>query len=369
MYILEKTVNKYKVLACANEQLILSKGSSLYSSDLDLSDIKLICRIPSIRSISNLSGIRLLERILRLGISSFLILDEEWGLAVRKNEIWRINLQEKTATLDFIIPNNRKTLTLTLIKNINGFEDSIVFGEYFNNPSMLPVNIWSCPVKSPRNWSICFTFPQYEINHIHNIVIDNDKKSLWILAGDFGNGARICKASKNFESVNTIFSGKQQYRATWLHTLNDKKYYATDSQIDHNFLCGIETNFYGQVSSKLTSINGSSIYAATGSNAIFFSTAVEPGSPSGNLLIDLFERKIGNGIKSNQSVIYMIGIDDKIEELFRADKDIWPLRLAQFGTFIFPSGMMPDDRLYVYGCALKNFENATLFFKKTSSNY
>ena len=152
-------------------------------------------------------SVRLLERILRLNISSFLILDEEWGLAVRKNEIWRVNFREGTVSFDFLVPEGRKILALTLVKGVQGFDDAIVFGEYFNNPSMLPVNIWRCPLVSSGHWSIGFTFSSGQINHIHNVVVDKDRSALWILTGDFDNAALICLASKNFEEVNVIFGG------------------------------------------------------------------------------------------------------------------------------------------------------------------
>jgi hypothetical protein len=364
MYSLTKVVKGYKPVACADGSIILSKGSSLYLADLDLLNIKFLCRLPALRILYNLPRIRLLERILRLSISSFLILDDEWGLAVRKNEIWRVNLRDGTVSLDFLVPEGRKILALTLVKDVQGFDDSIVFGEYFNNPSMLPVNIWRCPLVSPSSWSIGFTFSAGQINHVHNIVVDIDRSALWILAGDFDKAARICLTSKNFEEVNVILSGDQQCRATWMHRLKDVVFYATDSQLEANSLCILDEQDKCLTSRRIAKIEGSSIYAGFGKYEIFFSTAVEPGMPTGNMLIDLFETKIGDGIASRQSVIYGFTYDGLIKELFRADKDIWPMTLAQFGTFTFPSGVMPDDRFYAYGCALSKFDDSCLIFLK-----
>ena len=365
MYSLIKVVKGYKPLAYANGSIILSKGPCLYLADSGLLNIKFLCRLPSLHFIYRLPRVRLFERVLRLHISSFLILDNEWGLAVRKNEIWRVNLHDGTVTLDFLIPENRKLLRLTLVKDMQGFDDTIVFGEYFNNPSMRPVNIWRCPLNSPGEWSIGFTFPEGQINHIHNIVLDKYRLKLWILTGDFDKAAGIYLTNKNFEEVNMFLSGNQQYRAAWIHRLKDTVFYATDSQLEANSLCVLDEQD-NVTSQKIAPIEGSSIYAAFGANDIFFSTTVEPGMPTGNRLIDLFQTKPGAGIASCQSVIYGFNEDGLIKELFRADKDIWPMVLAQFGTFTFPSGLMLDDRFYAYGCALSKFDDSCLMFLKNN---
>jgi hypothetical protein len=292
------------------------------------------------------------------------MIDGNWGLAVRKDEIWRVNLQDGSVSLDFVVPNGRKILALTLVKGVDGFDDSVVFGEYFNNPSMLPVNIWQSPLAKPGNWSIKYTFPAGKINHIHNIVVDDMLSSVWILAGDFDPASQICLGHNNFGVVDVVLSGNQQMRATWIHRLNGKIFYATDSQLEANYTCELDEKNENIVSRKLERIQGSSIYAAVGKSEVFFSTAVEPGLPSGNVFIDLFTTKIGKGIASHQSFIYVLNKDGLAEVLFRAQKDIWPMNLAQFGTFTFPSGVMPDQRFYAYGCAVREFDDSCMLFSK-----
>jgi hypothetical protein len=365
MYSLFKVIKGYKPLACGVDKIVLSKGGSLFLADLDLTNIKLLCRLPSTNFLYRLPRVRLLERILRLGISSFLIIDSNWGLAVRKDEIWRVNLQDGSLRLDFLVPNGRKILALTLIKGLDGFDDSVVFGEYFNNPSMLPVNIWQSTLARPGSWSIKYTFPAGKINHVHNILVDNKLSSVWILAGDFDAASQICLGHNNFGVVDVVLSGNQQMRATWMHRLNGKLFYATDSQLEANSTCLLEEKNEIITSRRLERIEGSSIYAAIGKFEVFFSTAVEPGLPKGNIFIDLFTAKIGKGIDSPQSFIYVLNEDGLAEVLFCAQKDIWPMNLAQFGTFTFPSGLMPDQRFYAYGCAVRNFDDSCmLFFKK-----
>ncbi len=39
------------------------------------------------------------------------------------------------------------------------------------------------------------------------------------------------------------------------------------------------------------------------------------------------------------------------------------MRLAQFGTFMFPQGTMPDGKFYAYGNAVRKFDDMTLCFE------
>jgi hypothetical protein len=367
MYFLTKVIKGYRPLACADGRVVLSKGGNLYLADLDLLNIKFLCSLPRTSALHRLPRIRLFERIFRLSISYFLVLDSNWGLAVRRGEIWRVNLKDGSVSLDFLVPKARKILSLSLVKGLDGFDDSVVFGEYFNNPSMQSVNVWHCPLTSLGSWSICYTFPAGRINHIHNIVMDTKLSSLWILAGDFDEAAQICLAHNNFGVIDVILRGNQQSRATWIHRLNDKAFYATDSQLEANCICVLDESNEFITTKRLDGIEGSSIYFVTGKSEVFFSTAVEPGLPTGNIFVDLFTTKIGKGINSRQSVIYELNPDGKSKVLFRAEKDLWPMNLAQFGTFTFPSGVMPDQRFYAYGCALKDFDDSCMLFVRNNS--
>jgi hypothetical protein len=57
-----------------------------------------------------------------------------------------------------------------------------------------------------------------------------------------------------------------------------------------------------------------------------------------------------------------------VSQLYSAEKDAWPFRLAQFGTFIFPTGIMPSNTLYVYGVALKGVDGSCLVFRRANEN-
>lgn len=364
MYKLSRVIKSYRPLACGQDYMIVARGRVLYKADLDLTNIRLLCTLPPQHKIETLPRLRSAERILRLGISSFLLLDEEWGLAVRGSTIFRVNIQSGVFKLEFTIPNGRKILTLSYIKGETKVQDTIMFGEYFENMDMAPVNAWSCPVDQPGDWKIAFTYPSGSINHIHNIVPAPELGGVIILAGDFEQAAGIWLYSIKSQKLTPILIGSQAYRATWLCQLNNSYFYATDSQLSPNSLCQFHLNEGIASANTISEIEGSSIYAGYGKQYCYFSSTVEPGAPTGNFLRDVFERTPGPGILSSSAYIYAIDASGELQTLFSSEKDIWPMRLGQFGTFSFPSGVMPDGRFYAYGQALKMYDDCCLIFEK-----
>jgi len=96
---------------------------------------------------------------------------------------------------------------------------------------------------------------------------------------------------------------------------------------------------------------------------LIFSSTVKPGALTGGRLRDIFDRKPGPRILANAAALYSFE-EGQLTEIFRADKDRWPMRLAQFGTFQFPTGIMPADRFFACGQALKGQDGHCLLFKR-----
>lgn len=360
-YRLQKSVLGYKPLYCLDDRIIIGNGNGLFSATLDLENIEYICELPEK---TPLSRFRLFERIFRGGIQTIALLDRDTILAVCKSKIWKVSLLDGSFTLDFEIPGNKKLLNLTKIIGINGFNECICFGEYFNNPHMEYVRIWSRPLKSDGQWNIVHTFDKGQINHIHNIIPDPSLGAAWVLAGDFEQGASMWLANENFKYVKSVIRGDQTCRAVWMQRVKNNEYcYATDSQINTNSFKKLIYSDNSCQTEQIVEIEGSSIYATAGNNVVVFSTAVEPGVPTGIVIRDIFETKPGAGIKSKYACIYVMDGSYRTREIFRAKKDLLPFRLAQFGTFMFPGGKLPQGYIYAYGVGVKNFDNVCMVFK------
>ena len=356
-----KSISGYKPLLCVDNGVLVSRGDRLFMSSIDLDYFEPLCKLPT----SAFPRVRLLERILRGGIQTATPLAGNSVLVVRGREIWRTSLASGTCELEFQLPEGRKLLNLTSITGVQGFDNVVCFGEYFFNPAMEPVRIWTRPIEPSGKWSIACVFGAGEINHIHNIIADAKMGGAWVLTGDFGHGAAIWFAKNGFGTIAPILRGAQNCRAAWLCAGANQSYmFATDTQMAPNTLNVLRASDGGWSAEPIYSLEGSSIYAGQGTDCAVFSTTVEPGEPSGKFIKDLFDVQLGPGIRSRFAAIYTIDSEGTLTELFRRTKDRLPFRLFQFGTFSFPGGVFPVGYIYAYGIALVDYDDTCLIFQK-----
>lgn len=349
-----RTAPSVKPLAIYDNKIICySKGKLVYIG-FDLEYIATICNLS--RPISLLSGSRTLDRIFRLSPSCAIVFNGSIYVSFR-NLIFDVDLSSGLIKESLVLKNGRKALSFSILD----YEDSqcIAFGEYGSNPGRDPVNIW---IKSRNtDWNTFYTFPDGAIEHIHYVAYINNKTI--VLTGDFGSAAAINEIKPFSNSTfNTQLLSGQKARACWIHAHQDSVYYATDTQICDNYLYKLSSDLAHVLES--TPLNGSSIYSCKSDSTIFFSTTVEPGAPSGNLVKDLLETKIGAGIKSKLAFIYALTSDGNLYEVASGKKDRWPFRLGQFGSFSFPTGTMPDSLLITYATGLNKLDGKILLLAK-----
>ena len=357
---LKQSLKGMRPLAVLPDWLIFYKNNSIYKAKHDnLLDPILICKLPISNPIQKLTkNFHFLKRVIRSYPSNAIIFNGELFIS-RRSEIWRCDINNGNLTLDFKIPNNRRLLNFSIISN-NQISKQLVFGEYFDNPKMKPVQLWSRKAGS-MNWSKCATFADGEVNHVHSLFCKN--KKVYILTGDFKQASGIWESDFNFSTLKPVARGKQSYRASWMEKLDNRIYIANDTQFEVNHLYEFkDKNDTNLTLRPIISLDGSSIYSGHSSKEIFFSTTVEPGQKTGNFILDLLETKRGPGILSSKASIMNIDKQGHVSKIFSAEKDFWPFRLAQLGTFIFPSGTMPPNILYAYCIALKKFDGSCLVF-------
>lgn len=340
--------------------LLCYSNNSIYHIGYNLRDPLFISKFPSTGFLSSIAPkIRSVDRVFRLSPNHALTMDGNLFIA-RRSEIWRCDLKTGKLVLDFIIPDNRRALELVKLTHPNG-EVEIIFGEYFSNPTHKSVRIWGRSNQNLR-WTVKNEFSQGEIEHIHAISIIGAR--IFVLCGDFQHAAGIWISDKKFSSLTPILRGSQCFRAAWIKEINGRIFYATDTQLEQNYLHELLIDGDVVTSIKLIPLDGSSIYSGSNLNSRFFSTTVECGLPTGNLIKDIFETRRGPGILSSQANIYSFDTDAKLEKIFSAEKDFLPFRLSQFGTFLFPSGDLPKNTIVAYGNALSGVDNTCLVFKK-----
>lgn len=307
-----------------------------------------------------ISRVNLLNRLLRLGIRTSIRLSSNILLICIKNKIYEYDLTNNILLNGYYIAGTGRPLYFTEIKQIEEFEDAVVFGEYCANQGKLSVSILKRKYKN--NWDKIYTFKDGLINHIHNIIPDPYGKCLWILTGDTGNSMGIWRARKNFEIVEPVLVGRQEYRACMAWPTKDGLIYATDSPYEKNYLKLLVYNNSQYLINNIAELNGSVIYGCELNSNIVFSTTVEPNGIYRNKLEAILSVKKGDAIMNDYTYTYMY--DGKsIRKIYRNKKDIYPFVPFQFGTIRFPNGKILSTYIPMYNLATKTNDLSTILLE------
>ena len=357
-----KVIKGFRPLHFIGNQILFSKGFGLYLSDELCEKFTYIGKIPHSFGLTIKSLFRWSSRIFRSGAAPGCVLSEKNVLLFENRRIWLVDVEKKSIDIDHLIQRGSRPLSIAFLDDILGFERFICcYGEYWENVPKDEVRIWGRG--KDGIWHIAYTFPEGIIEHVHAIIPDKERDFVWILTGDFENGAGLWKATDNFSCVEPVLVGQQDYRSVWLFFSGGDIYYATDSQLEKNSFRKLVINDTKFSSDFVSSIPGSSIYACVVGDSLYFSTTVEPGMPKGRVLYDLFDSKIGPGIESDKAVLFVWSQGSGLQKIMALKKDILPPRLFQFGSFSFPLGNNPiQNKLFTYVTALSKYDGCTIVF-------
>lgn len=345
-----KTINGFKSLIIKENKLILSNLNGLYVYNLNNEKLKKIYNFKfTFRSILSYFG-KPFRRLFREDVSIAISENKENILYVKSKKIISLNISNSTINYEIKIPRGSRPLNFLNIKSNQNFDEGIYFGEYFSNAKKESVSIFKIENKKLKS---VYTFKKDTINHIHNLVIDNIIGCVWVLAGDFGNGAAIFQAKHNFKSVKKIVGGLQKFRSCVAFPVQDGLLYATDSQFVSNSVRILSKKNDSWIDKKIININGPSIFGTSINKKYFFSTSVEAIN-SGNLIKKLLRNKRGPGVIENQSEIVCGDLETGFKTIYENKKDLFPFILFQFGNILFPSGINNTNKLIFTPIALKN---------------
>lgn len=292
---------------------------------------------------------RILLRLLRLGIRAAIALDEEHVLLSIGNVLFEYDLQSDILSNGYFCGEGVRPLVFSLVKNIEGVDDSIYFGTYQSVSSTNPVHVYKRI--GVDNWQIVYTFESGLVGHVHNIIPDPYRKCMWIFTGDFGDHAAIWKVTENFYKVERLFYGNQKYRACVINAIPEGLLYATDSPLDDNHIILLNT-VTGELK-EIMPIAGSCIYGCKWKDMYVFESSVEPSGIYKNKLHFLFSREIGPGIKDRYVRIYCGNLEEGFKEIYKEKKDALPYATFQFGAVRFPSGNNQGDILFLQPMSVK----------------
>ncbi len=330
----------------SDSRLLCYKNGSLFI----LVNGEVIRKIPIFGNIKEriLSKVGLAYRFLRLGIRAVAAIDANHIVISKGNLLYEVDLESGEMSPGFFCGKGRRPLIFTSIRNINGFENGIYYGDYLGVFDKSTINIKQ-RVGIDR-WNIVYSFPPGTIDHIHNIVPDPFRQCVWIFTGDMGEAAAIWKATDNFKKVECVACNNQKYRGCVAFADKEGLVYATDAPFADNYIYLFNTQTFQ--TSPLRPIHGSCIYGCQWNEKQVFSSTVE-GDMFKTKKEFLFSKKRGVGIKDDYVHMYIGTSAGGYEEVYKEKKDSYPLYAFQFGVFKFPYGVNKTDTLYFQPIATK----------------
>lgn len=296
-----------------------------------------------------LSVSRFLTRLLRYGIRSAEIIDDEHIVLSHGNMIYELNLETGVLSKGWFCGEKIRPLQFSWVQNIQGFTEGLYFGGYLGNRPKKPVNIYR------RNgidqWEIVYTFPQGTINHVHNIIADPYRQCLWIFTGDFDESAAIWKVTDNFKKVECLVCNDQKWRSDIVFPLKEGLLYATDAPFSDDYIYLFDPDKMDL--KEVFPIHGSCIYGCKWKDKFVFSSTVEGDGRNTSRWEFYFGRKRGAGIKDDYVHMYMGDLQEGFKEIYKEKKDCMPYYTFQFGAFKFPTGINNTETLYFQPVATK----------------
>lgn len=344
--------------------LIYYKHGKVCSLDLSTHHSQLICHLSMPLYKKLFSYVRITERTLRLEPRCVASVGKGGFIFSYSGSIHYVDLEKKQCRTEHRYRDGMSNaLQFVPIHDVPGFDDAIVYGEYWKNAKREPVRVFA---RKNGTWEAVYTFPKNTIKHIHGFVPDPYRQCVYILTGDKEEESGIWVAKNNFKEVEPLLVGKREYRACIGLADEQGLVFATDNPFATNHLRFASLSDAGNVSDvkDIMETNGPCIYGTDWNGKLVLSTSIEQDySKHRNKVSAVFSRKLGGGTKSYETVVYVGNKQTGFFELVRYKKDFWPMGLCAFGTVQFPQEMNPDV-LCLYPVSVKKYDGRAVMFKE-----
>ena len=331
-----------RVLCWSKGDLYASRGYELFRGKVNQRDFQWTWEPVGVWRPGLLRGrtsrVRLTARLCRDGFHALAILSSGYIVGAVPGRIITLAAGETEFCTSYKLLRGTRPLHVTA-----GPNDQLLWGEYIDNAARAEVHIYGS-TDHGEHWDVAYTVPKGAIRHVHNIIYDTWANCYWVLTGDVGSECRILRASLDFKNVDTVLSGSQQTRAAALIPTCDAIYFSTDTPLETNCVYRLER---GGNLSKVATLGSSSINGCRVGNSIFFSSMVEPSQTNLEQNVCLFGSSDGQNW----------------QRLLQWRKDLWPLRLFQYGNAFLPDGDNDSGLLALTTVAVKEADWETTIWR------
>jgi hypothetical protein len=303
---------------------------------------------------------RLLQRICRLGMACGHHLDGQRFLVADRQTISLVHL-DGAVRIEKTLDAGMRPLRLTRVHGVSGFEDGVYYGDYGPNPGRRPLVLHR---RDPGGmWHQAYTFPTGTAEHVHAIVPDRARACLWVFTGDYSDAAAIWQARGGFSMVEPVVRGSQLGRACVGFPIEEGLLYATDSHLEPNSIRLLRTDRGNWETIPVYPMVGSCIYGGVLAGTSVFTTAFEPGEPTGHWLRDLIDLRPGPGIVGRSCQLVSGTLASGFQTALNWEVDWLPKRLFQFSTMIIPDLDLDATLLPVFAMGLRDRDGTTVVYR------
>ena len=349
-----RVISKEKLLCVSNDYMLYYKDGVISAYDNKSKKIVNKCVIGK-----GIKAKGLIARLLRSEPRCAAFADKDTCLISHNGRILNYCISTNRIRDEHYYDRGMKNpLSFCVVDNKKTNKRDIYYGEYIWNSNRGPVGVFK---RTEGTWEKVFEFKENTITHIHNIVFDTHKEVFYILTGDLNEDSGIWVADKEFNCVEPILLGKQDYRACVAFTIKEGLLYATDTPIEKNYIFKVSINNNQAVEvDTICRLPGPCIYGTKVGDNYVFATSVEPDStlPSWRYRIT---RRLGAGVDNRNAHIIIVNDAGEIIRDYKEKKDFWPIWLFQFGNFLFPYN--ETSKLYATTQALVCGHGCTLLIE------
>ncbi|WP_417250205.1 hypothetical protein [Celeribacter sp.] len=217
-------------------------------------------------------------------------------------------------------------------------DDSVVFGEYFDNPQRDAVRIYRATPQDAHATEI-YRFGQGEVRHIHSVRRDPFTRRTIVCTGDLAHECRILSFAPDFSDCTALGEGSEDWRTISPQFSAKAIYFGTDAQFAPNRLLRFDRAT--KALTTLAEVNGPVFYSAAVKGGWVFATTAElcPSQTS-----------------PHASLYHLEAATEEVRTIASFRKDCLPNRYFQHGILNLPIMERLQNRVPISGVALKGFD-------------
>lgn len=293
---------KQKIVLLDDGKLFFAKGHRLFSSSGSKKQ-QLILRLPVSRLQAIIMHSHLLSRLLRLGIHHLIYDNESGYYCIYNKKCGRFSKKGKLIGKTVNLVGGRPL-------RIDLYQGLMIYGEYRSNPERDSVAVMAFDgYEHQPLFEVC------NVRHIHTVRVKDDK--IYFSTGDYEEEAGIWYWDGR--EIHSLLQGGQQCRAVDFMLAEECIYYGTDTPLEQNYI--YKASYDGELT-VLQRVSGSVFYMSQQANRYWLATVVEPSEVNTSSYVQLWASDPKDSTK------WVLVKEFK--------KDIWPMKLFQYGQIQFP---------------------------------